>query len=48
METSLEWKQFIFIQDNAVYTLSYTATEASFDDYAQIVDDIVATLQFSK
>jgi hypothetical protein len=31
------------IKNNAVYTIVYTATESTFNDYAKKVDEMIAT-----
>ncbi len=41
--TTLEWEQIYVIKNAVVYILTYTATEATFSEYTQKVDEIVAT-----
>jgi len=43
--TQLKREQVYLIKNQAVYILSYTATKATFDDYAQKVDEMVSTLE---
>ena len=41
--TTLEWEQVYVIKNTVVYILTYTATEATFNQYTQKVDEMVAT-----
>ena len=43
--TKLKWEQVYLIKNKAVYILSYTATAATFADYAQKIDEMVATIE---
>ena len=43
--TKLKWEQVYLIKNKAVYIVSYTATTATFADYAQKIDEMVATLE---
>ena len=41
--TTLEWEQIYVIKNAVVYILTYTATEATFSEYVQKVDEMIAT-----
>jgi len=41
--TNLKVEQLLIIKNNIAYTLTYIATEATFNDYAQKVDEMIAT-----
>ncbi len=43
--TKLKWEQVYLIKDKAVYIVSYTATTDTFADYAQKIDEMIATLE---
>lgn len=43
--TKLQFEQILLIKDKSVYTFTYTATEATFADYAQKVNEMIATLE---
>lgn len=43
--TKLEFEQIVLIKNKAVYILTYTATEATFKEYAQKIDEMIATLE---
>ena len=43
--TKLKWEQVYLIKNKAVYIITYTATEGTFDQYAQKFDEMVATLE---
>lgn len=44
-ETKLQWEQVYLIKDKNVYIVTYTATEATFDQFALRMDEMVATLE---
>jgi hypothetical protein len=39
----LQFEEILLIKNNAVYTIVYTATESTFNDYAKKVDEMIAT-----
>lgn len=41
--TNLKIEQLLIIKNNFSYTLTYIATEATFNDYTQKVDEMIAT-----
>lgn len=43
--TKLKWEQVYLIKNKSVYILTYTATAATFDEYAQKINEMVATLE---
>jgi len=43
--TNLEFEQVIIIKGKFAYIITYTATEATFSQYVQKVDEMVATLE---
>ena len=43
--TKLQFEELLLIKDNFVYIITYTATEATFDQYIQKVDEMIATLE---
>ncbi len=43
--TKLQWEQIYLIKNKAVYIVTYTATEATFSQFAQKVDEMAATLE---
>ena len=43
--TQLKREQVYLIKDKAVYIVTYTAPESSFDEFIQKVDEMVATLE---
>ncbi|MFA6255927.1 MAG: PsbP-related protein [Candidatus Absconditabacterales bacterium] len=43
--TKLQWEQIYLIKNKTVYIITYTATEATFNEFAQKVDEMVATLE---
>ena len=43
--TKLQFQQVLFIKDDFVYTFTYTATEATFAEYAQKINEMIATLE---
>jgi hypothetical protein len=43
--TKLQFEQVLLIKDKALYIFTYTATEATFGDYIQKVNEMVATLE---
>jgi len=43
--TKLKWEQVYLIKNKAVYILTYTATEATFDQYTKKINEMVATLE---
>ena len=44
-ETKLQWEQVYLIKNKAVYIVTYTATEVTFSQFNQKVDEMVATLE---
>lgn len=44
-DTQLQFEEIFLIKDKFVYTITYTATEATFDDYIQKVNEMIATLE---
>ncbi len=44
-DTKLEWEQIYLIKNKTVYITTYTATEATFSQYNQKIDQMVATLE---
>ncbi len=42
---NLEWEQIYLIKDKTVYIITYTATEATFSQYIQKIDEMAATLE---
>lgn len=43
--TKLQFEQILLIKDKSVYTFTYTATEATFAEYAQKINEMIATLE---
>lgn len=43
--TKLQWEQVYLIKNKAVYIITYTATEATFDEFIQKLDEMIATLE---
>ncbi len=41
----LKWEQIYLIKNKAVYIITYTATDATFDDFATKVDEMATTLE---
>lgn len=44
-DTKIQSEQILLIKDKMLYTITYTATEATFNEYAQNFDEMVATLE---
>jgi len=44
-KTKLQWEQVYLIKNKAVYIITYTAIEDTFNEYTQMVDEMVATLE---
>ena len=42
--TKLQWEQIYLIKNKAVYIITYTATEGTFDQFTQQLDELLATL----
>jgi hypothetical protein len=45
--TKLKFEQVFLIKNNFAYILTYTATEATFDQYAQKVNEMATTLEIN-
>lgn len=43
--TKLQREQIYLIKNKAVYIITYTATEATFNEFAQKIDEMAATLE---
>lgn len=43
--TNLQWEQIYLIKDKNVYIATYTATEKTFDEFAQKFDEMATTLE---
>lgn len=43
--TKLQFQQVLLIKGNTMYTITYTATEATFAEYVQKVNEMLATLE---
>jgi len=44
-DTKLQREQVYLIKDTTVYIITYTASEATFNEFAQKVDEMIATLE---
>lgn len=44
-DTKLQFEQIFVIKGGFVYIITYTATEATFDDYIQDLNDMIASLE---
>lgn len=43
--TKLKWEQVYLIKNKAVYIITYTATEETFNQFSQKLDEMIATLE---
>ena len=47
-DIQLKWQQMSYIHEQSIYVITYTATAATFDEYLDQVNDMIATLDITE
>lgn len=47
-DIELKWQQISYIYEQSIYIITYTATAATFDEYLDQVNDMIATLDITE